>query len=63
MTSFRRSGRGDPAGVIPTWPTSGSVYVQWGMTRSDSFCPGLCGDDRRCPSGDRIGIGEDFNFH
>jgi hypothetical protein len=23
----------------------------------------LCGDYRRCPSGDRIGIGEDFNLH
>src|SRR6516162_9173728 len=24
------------AGVSPTWPTPGSVYVQWGMTRSDT---------------------------
>jgi hypothetical protein len=33
------------------------------MARPDSFRPGLCGDDRRCPSGDRIGIGENFNCH
>src|SRR5262249_27713217 len=28
-------------GVIPTWATSGSVYVQWGMTRSDNRRPTL----------------------
>ena len=25
--------------------------------------PSLCGDDRRCPSSDRIGIGQNFNLH
>jgi hypothetical protein len=25
--------------------------------------PSFCGDDGRCPSGDRIDIGENFNLH